>query len=360
MGFDSYSQRTVITGKVTDATTGEAIPYAKVYFKHLKVGANTSFEGTYSISTPNAEDSLTVEYLGYIAKSKFVKKGQVQVINFQLESSEMQVGEVVIHPGENPAWRILRGVWAHRKENDKMALTAYKYQSYSKVELSATNISDKFKNSALMKPFRNIFDSLKMVSGEDGKTLIPFFISESVSDINYLKNPELKTEHIKGSKLSGVGLDDGSLVSQVVGSSLQDYNFYQNQVLIINKVFISPIAVGSLPIYRYYLIDSMVIDGKYCYKIEFKPKEDKDLAFTGTMWINDTTFALKRIIIEVNKKANINFIRTLHIQQDLVRTSAGPWLVAKERITIDVSEIIGKSFGVLGKLYVANSDIVGD
>jgi len=352
------AQQTIVSGKVTDATTGEPIPYAKVYYKNSHLGATTSFEGFYSIKSSQADDSLTVEYLGYTPKSKHIKKGQTQVVNFQIESSETQMGEVTIHPGENPAWRILRAVWAHKSKNDKTYLTAYQYKSYSKIELSATNISDKFKNSTLMKPFKNIFDSLKMISGDDGKTIIPFFISESFSDIYYLKNPELKSEHIRASKLSGVGLEDGSLVSQLMGSSLQDYNFYDNWVQIIDKGFISPIADGGLAFYRYYLIDSMVIDGKYCYKIEFKPKLDKDLAFTGTMWINDTSFALKRIIVAVDKKANINFIRTLHIQQDLVPTTAGPWLVAKERITVDVSEIAGKTFGVLGKLYIANTDII--
>ena len=351
------AQQTVISGKVTDAATGEAVPYAKVYFKHLHTGATTNFEGLYSLRSDKAEDSLTVEYLGYTPKSKPVKKGMAQVINFQIESTEMQIGEVTIHPGENPAWRILRGVWAHKSQNDKTSLSSYQYQSYSKIELSATNISDKFKNSAMMKPFKNIFDSLKIVSGEDGRTIIPFFISESVSDIYYLKTPQLKSEHIRGSKVAGVGVQDGSLVSQLLGSSLQDYNFYQNWMLIINKGFISPIADGGLSFYHYYLIDSMVIDGRYCYKIEFKPKLDKDLAFTGTMWINDTSFALKRIIVSVDKKANINYIRSLHLQQDLVPTSAGPWLVSKERITIDVSEIAGKTFGVLGKLYIANSNI---
>jgi hypothetical protein len=356
-GYFSFAQQTVISGKVTDAATGEAVPYARVYFKHLHKGAVTSFEGFYSLTVTESEDSLTVEYLGYKPKSKAVKKGETQVINFQIEATEMEVEEVVIRPGENPAWRILRGVWAHKKQNDKASLDAYQYESYSKIEMSITNVSDSFKNSGMMKPFKNIFDSLKMVSGEDGKTLIPFFISETMSDI-YFKKPDTKTEHIKASKLSGVGLDDGSLVSQVVGSSLQDYNFYKNWIDIIDRSFISPLADGGLGFYRYYLVDSMVIGGKYCWKIEFIPRNEKDLAFSGTMWINDTSYALKRIIVNIGKKANLNFIRSLHIQQDLEQTTAGEWLPAKERIVVDISEIAAKTFGVLAKFYLNNSKFV--
>src|SRR6185503_20621915 len=81
--LQSLAQQTIVSGKVTDATTGEPIPYAKVYYKSLHMGATTSFEGLYSIRSEKSDDSLTVEYLGYIPKSKAVKKGKTQVINFQ-------------------------------------------------------------------------------------------------------------------------------------------------------------------------------------------------------------------------------------------------------------------------------------
>ena len=38
-----------------------------------------------------------------------------------------------------------------------------------------------------------------------------------------------------------------------------------------------------------------VIDGLTCFKIQFRPKREQDLAFVGTMWISDSTFALKQI-----------------------------------------------------------------
>ena len=54
-------------------------------------------------------------------------------------------------------------------------------------------------------------------------------------------------------------------------------------------------SLSNLFFYRYYLIDSMVVDGKYFYQIQFKPKRKQSLCFVGNMWINDTTFAIKRL-----------------------------------------------------------------
>lgn len=353
-----FGQTFTITGKVTDATTGEPIPFANVYFKNLHKGTSTNFEGFYKLVVNQTEDSLTARYLGFHTRSKPVTQDPVQIINFQLDPAIVELQEVVIRPGENPAWRILRGVWENKEKNDKAELEAYQYESYSKIELDADNIDKRFRNSRAMRPFKAIFDSLELKAGEDGKPILPFFISESLSDYYYNKNPERKKEVIKASKLTGIGLDDGSLASQLIGSSFQDYNFYQNWMTILDKNFISPIADGGLGFYRYYLVDSLVIDNKYCYKIEFKPKREKDLAFSGTMWIHDTTFGLKRIIVEVGKQANLNYVERLKIQQDLEQTNTGHWLPAKVRILVDIAEITDKSFGMLGKMYASNQNFV--
>lgn len=354
--FAAGAQGIVISGKVTDATTGDAIPFANVYFKHLRKGATTNFEGYYSFKVKETEDSLTADYLGYRARSKKVVTNASQTINFQLEPSVLQMQEVVIKAGENPAWAILRKVWSKKEFNNKSRLDAYQYKSYSKVEIDAVNISEKFKHSRAMRPFRKVFDSVRLAAGEDGKPVLPFFLSETMSDFYYLKSPERKSEHITASKITGIGLQQGTVASQLVGSSFQDYNFYDNWMQVLDKNFISPVSTEGLSFYKYYLVDSLTIDGKWCYKIQFKPKNIKDLAFTGNMWIADTSFALKRIVVETGEAANLNYIKRLKIQQDLEPTTSEAWMPAKIRITVQIVDITGNSFGLLGKLYVANKD----
>ena len=356
-----FGQGYTISGKVTDAVTGEPVPFASVYFKNLHHGTTTNFEGFYKLVTDEIEDSLTADYLGFQGRTIALKKGaKTQVINFQLNPSEVALKEVVIRPGENPAWRILRGVWAHKKENDKTKLTAYQYESYSKIELSADNISEKFKKSLAMKPFKKVLDTMQKAAGEHGQLVLPFFISETLSDVSYIKDPERKAENIRASKVKGVGVENNDMVAQLLGSSFQEYNFYNNFMDVLTKIFCSPISESGLGYYRYYLIDSGFIDNRYCYKIEFKPKREKDLAFTGTMWITDTTFSLKRMIAEVGNQANIDFIKRLKIQEDLVPTASGPWLPAKIRISVDISSLTNKTMGVLGKLYISNTNFVTD
>ncbi len=66
-------------------------------------------------------------------------------------------------------------------------------------------------------------------------------------------------------------MEDGSLVSQLIGSTFQEYNFYQNWMGLLGKEFISPIADGWKLYYDYDLEDSLTINGTYCYRLKRDP-----------------------------------------------------------------------------------------
>lgn len=371
IGFSAFAQKTVITGKVTDAETGDGVPFANVYFDGTTIGTSTDFDGFYKIETEKATDSLVVSYVSYQTRKKAVKKGVTQNIDYQLASSEETLKAIVITSGkwENPAWEYLRGVLDHKSENDKRRLSAYEYDAYSKVELDVDNISDKFKEKKLVKKIISVVDSVESLAGEDGKPILPLFISETVSKFYYRDNPVKRKEMIEKTRIKGVGVDDGSIVSQLVGSSFQDYNFYESWIQIAGKDFVSPVSESWRLFYDYELQERTEIDDIWCYRIDFQPKRKEDLAFTGTMWItDDSTFALKRIDVTVPKAANLNFIEKIKIQQDLKRIDDGKqsndktketaWLPVKTRILIDVGQINDQWAGMLLKSYNSAENIV--
>ena len=364
-----YAQKTIVTGKVTDAETGDGVPFANVYFEGTTIGSATDFDGFYKIETDNPSDSLVVSYVSYKTKKKAIQKGITQNIDYQLESAEETLNAIVITAGkqENPAWEYLRGVLDHKSENDKRRLSAYQYDAYSKVELDVDNISDKFKEKKLVKQIVGVVDSVESLAGEDGKPVLPLFISETISKYYYRDNPQKIKEEIKKTRIKGVGVEDGSIVSQLVGSSFQDYNFYQSWIQIAGKDFVSPISESWRVFYDYELKDRSQLGDIWCYRIDFQPKRKEDLAFTGTMWItDDSTFALKRIDVTVPKSANLNFIEKIKIQQELKRIeepktadrdSITAWLPVKTRILVDVGQINDKWAGMLLKSYSSAENI---
>lgn len=350
------AQTTVITGKVTDASSNEPIMYCNVFFEGASIGTTSDFDGNFRIETNNPKDSITVQALGYSSKKKKIEKGKTQSINFQLEPSNIALEEIVIVPGENPAFMVLRGVWENKKKYNPDKIKTYKYESYAKVEVALNNISEKFRETKAMKPYIAIFDSLQAKAGEDGKIVLPVITSETVNDYYYQKNPKLEKEYIKASKSKAL-INVTDFLRPFLGTSQHKYNFYNNWVTIFNKSFTSPISTTGRMYYHYYLMDSVKVDGVDCYMIQFKPKRKGDLAFNGKMWITKEGFILKEIKADVGKRANFNFVDRFKIEQSLELIDSSMVFAVKNRVLVDASRF-SPNYGVLAKYNLGYQDIV--
>lgn len=354
----AQAQETVVQGKVTDAASGDPLPFVNVIFKGTLIGTSTDFDGNYILKTSGPADSVQASYIGYKSRAKAIKRGVTQTINFQMVEEVTNLQEVIVKAGENPAYPILRNVVRNKNKNDKRKLTAYEYDTYTKIEVDVDNISEKFRKRKIVKKITQVLDSIDRIAGEDGKPILPLFITESVSKVYYRDNPSLKKEEIIKTKISGIGVQDGSTVTQMVGSSFQEYNFYQNWLNIVSKEFVSPIADGWRIYYDYDLTDSLYIGNDFCYRLDFFPRSPQDLAFTGTMWITKEDFALKQIDATMGKQANLNFIEKIRLQQELAKTDLGAWLPIKNRVLIDVGEVGKNNAGMLAKFYTSNKNLV--
>jgi hypothetical protein len=351
-----FGQSMTVHGRVTDSNSGDPIPFANVVFIGTTVGATTDFDGYFTITTSHVTDSLVASYIGYKNKVKFFDQ-QISSLNFQLEEDVINLEEVVFVAGENPAFDIMRKVVKNKADNTKKKLDAYEYETYTKVEIDVDNISEEFRQKKIMQKITQVMDSVDQIAGEDGKPILPLFISETISNFYFRNKPKLSHEKILKTKISGVGVEDGSLVSQFIGSSFQEYNFYNNWLNIVGKDFASPIIDSWRLYYEYDLTDSLYIGEDYCYRLDFFPRSEQDLAFTGTIWITKKEYAIKQLDVTVGKKANLNYIEKIKIQQELAATAEGPWLPIKNRVLIDVGEIRNKSAGMLAKFYTSNRNI---
>ncbi len=356
--IESSAQETIVKGKITDVNSGDPIPYVNVIFGGTTTGITSDFDGNYELRTSEPVDTIVVSYIGYKVRKKAITAGISQIVNIQLEEDVTTLQEIVFEAGENPAFEVLRRVVRNKKNNDKRKLLAYEYDTYTKIEIDVDNLSEKFRQRKMVKKITQVLDSIEVIAGEDGKPVLPLLITESVSKVYYRDNPSLKYENILRSKVNGVGVEDGTTVTQLVGSSFQEYNFYQNWLNILAKDFVSPIADGWRLYYEYDLVDSLYVGNDYCYRLDFFPKSPQDLAFTGSMWITRDQYALKQIDVSIGKQANLNFIEKIRIQQELEPTAEEAWLPVKNRVLIDVSEVTGKSAGMLAKFYTSNKNFV--
>ncbi len=358
--LNGNAQQTFISGRVIDATTRDPIPFCNIYFNSTKEGTITDFDGYYKLESNQTADSLTASFIGYKRESFPLIANENQRINITLLSSTINLQEIVFHAEENPAFAIMRQVINNKRKHDKRELDYYEYESYNRTEIAIYNISDKLKKNKTVANVLQTLDSIKVITDEEGRRILPLFVSENLSDYYIKTNPEYRKEIIKKSRITGVGLEDGEFMSQLLGSSFREYNFYKNWINIINKEFVSPLTDGWKLYYDYYLIDSLNIDGQLCYQLSIFPKNSEDLAFAGSMWITKENYALKQIDLTISQVSNLNFIESLKIQQVLKPTTAGQWLPSKTRVIIDVGELSKKFAGTIIKFYNSNNNWIID
>lgn len=353
----ALTQVTKIMGKVIDAHTREPVPFSNVILKGTSAGATTNFEGKFSIEVRNAgSDVLVVSYIGYETYQQTINLNVFQELLIELNPANILLDEVEILPGENPAEIILRKVIENKEENNKKNLDAFQYEVYSKVQLDVNNITEKFRNRKILKPFQFIFDYVD-TSIVNGKAYLPVFISESLSDVFFQKQPKAKKEYIKATNISG--LENESL-QQFMGDLYQNVNIYDNYIMLFEKNFVSPIANFGLGYYRYYLIDSAFIDNKWCYQLMFKPRRKQELTFTGEFWVHDTSFAIRKLDIEIAHDANINFVNTIEIEQEYDKIENRHWMLTRDYFVVDfnVIENSRKTVGLYGHKTATYRDFV--
>jgi hypothetical protein len=351
-------QVTKVMGVVTDAETKEPIPFVNVYFYGTTIGVTSDFNGQFSIETLTPSDSLMASYMGYEPQSRIVYKGRFQEIKFELKRMNLDLPEVVIMAGENPAEILLRKIIENKENNNRKEFEAYQYEVYNKIQVDANNLSERFQNRKILKPFSFIFDYMD-TSIVNGKTYLPIFLSESLSEFYFRKNPKAELEIIKAAKVSGL---ENESILQFLGDMFQRYDFYSNYIMIFQKNFVSPIANFGINTYKYYLIDSTYIGNQWCYKIVFKPRRKQELTFTGHFWVHDTTFAIKSFNMRIAGDANINFINDLVLNQEFELIEDKYWMVVKD-VGIGDFNIVDntkKTLGFFGTKKTSYRDFVFD
>jgi len=347
----AYGQKTVVSGRVIDKDTKEPIMFSPVYFVGTKSGTNTDENGNYRIETFYSSDSLRAQSIGYTAVTKKIKQGTTMVINFELSSGAV-METIVIKPKDepNPAIELMKKVIKNKKINNREKLDAYEYEAYNKVEFDLNNIS-KLQDRKLLKPFDFIFEGMDTTQE---KVYLPVFMTESLSDYYFKRDPKFAKEVIKATKVSGI---ENSSINQFLGDMYQNVNVYDNEIIAFNKSFTSPLSTYALGFYDYGLVDSAFIDNKWCYKLQFFPRRKQELLFFGEMWVNDTTYAVKSIEATIAEGANINWIKQFKVNQEFNEVEPEVWMLTKDQLLIDFN-LSDKQMGIYGRKTSTYKDFV--
>jgi hypothetical protein len=330
------AQRIIISGQVVEATNGEPVPFASIFIPKTSTGATADAEGRFKLALAGPADSIAASALGFATQRRKLSEEVTQTVLFRLKAGGVALTEVVVRPGENPAFRILREVQKHKPQNERSNLQAAEFDSYNRIETSLIGLPASMAKRKVIKDIRALAVRQGAAAAADPDAPLPLFASEVSSRVYQRFSPLRRREDLLHKRMRGAGPREGSVLSQMLGSNFQNFDFYLNWQNILGKDFISPIAEGGRLTYEYDLLDSVFVGQDWCYKIAVAPKRPHDLAFKGTVWITATEYALRRVELVASPKANINFVNDLRITQELTSPSEGPGLPARTKLVLSV------------------------
>jgi hypothetical protein len=342
--------QTKVGGKVVDEMN-EPIAYANVVLKGSKDGVITDDNGNFYFESEGNYDTLIVSFVGFDKVELKLLPGLNKDLKIVLKSG-ISLNQVTVYTGKtskknNPALDILRKIWERRRKNGLKMFKHYQYDKYEKVEFDLNTIDSAFMKSKIFKGMEFIFKQID-TSKISGKTFLPIFINETLSQV-YGNNEAKKTKEITtANKNSGLGTGDG--VNTFIKDLYADYDIYDNYLKFFDKDFVSPLSRTGINVYNYVLSDSMYIDNKWCYNIVYYPRRKNELTFKGDFWVNDTTFAVKKINLEASKSANINWVKEIYIEQEFEVMNDSVFLLTRDYMMSDFSlSKKEESKGVYGK-----------
>lgn len=345
----TFSQ-TKVDGIVQDEA-GDPIAFANVVFKNSTEGTITNEDGRFYLESDQVYTTLQVSFIGYTRKEIPLTAKVTYGLTVTLVQGE-QLDEVVVYVGKqpkknNPAIEILKKIWAKKKVNGLKKYPYYEYDKYEKVQFDLNTIDSALMQSKMFKGLEFIFADLD-TSRITGKTYLPLFLNENFSKVYGSNRPDAVREDVLGNKNSG--FSNNQAIIGFVQDLYADYDIYDNHLKFFDKSFTSPLSKTGIDTYNYVLSDSAFIDSKWCYQIIYYPRRKNELTFKGDFWVNDTTYAVKKINLEVTKSANINWVKEVYIEQDYRVVNDSVILLQRDYMLSDFSfNKKESSRGVYGK-----------
>lgn len=297
----SYSQHVILKGKVVDAETLLPLAFVNILADSGPEGASTDIDGKFTLYTSHPPKAIRLTYVGY--NPKIVSMDSIPADRtIRLEKTGVELDEIVIKPGINPAHRIIRQVLENRNLNDHEKMSSFSYNSYEKTTFGPENDSlpaiDSLVADTTYAKMRAFFERQHL------------FIMESVVERKYIY-PDKNYNNVVASRVSG--MSDPLFVFLM--SQLQSTSFYREIIKIADREYINPISNGTFTRYYFEIQDTLVEPPPYdtTYIISFRPFLNTNFnGLKGIISISTNNYAIRNVIAE---PARVQSTFTIKIQQ---------------------------------------------
>ena len=340
----STGAKAQIKGVVTDSVTHEPLMLVSIQYKGSSYGTRTNEDGEYRLAARQGLNEVTFSYLGYITKTIKVEPGTT-TLDVQLVPDNIVLSELVVKPKRerysrknNPAVDFMRKVIEHKKALKLEENDYYQYRKYEKMKMSLNDITPEKMEKGIYKKFAFFKDQVEE-SSLSGKLILPISIKETASRTIYRKDPKSEKTIIEGMNSTGIEefFNTGDMLGTILNDVFSDVNIYEDNIRLLQRYFTSPIGRGGIAFYKYYLEDTVMVDGHECVHLTFVPQNSQDFGFTGHLYVqHDSTYAVRRCTMNLPKNTGVNWVESMSIVQQFEQLPDSNWVLTDDDMTVEL------------------------
>ena len=333
---------TQITGLVRDSVSRQGIPYATVTLIGTDEGTLANEKGGFTINSRARFSRLRVSAMGYSPKDVEVKTGQGSVVLIDLSPTGVELGEVVVHKGKekyskknNPAVDMIRKLRERRDDNDPRRRPYYSYTQYERMMVGFGDLDEIVKKPEDQQWIDQYADTSLLT----GKRVLPFSIKETVARDFYSSDPDVHKQIVIGTKSAGIDEQiDQTNIKKVLDDFMGEIDIFQNDVTLLTNRFVSPLSRIAVDFYKFYLNDTVMVDGERCAVLSFVPFTPQTFGFLGRLFVSleDSTMFIKRVSMGVPYDINLNYVERMSIVQDFERAPDGSRLKVRDDVEVSL------------------------
>lgn len=326
-----------ISGTVVDSTSSQALPFVNIIVNEKPIGTTSDIDGRFTIQHNKAITSLTFSYVGYKTLKLEGNALAEEPLVAKLSSSGVEMRDVIVLPGENPAHRMIENATNNRKKNNPEQLPSFSYTSYNKMYFTAD------------RP-----DGLPLQDSSDMRVVKFFekqhlFLSETVSERIYKSGKS--NEKVLASRVSG--LKDPTF--SVLATEFQSFSFYNDYFTLGDKNYLNPISKGSTDKYFFLLEDTIYSGADSIFVISYRPRKGKNFdGLEGLSYITTDNWAVQNVTAKAVDADNVS----LNIQQKYEKIE-GHWFPVQLNTDMVLNVVNVNNYHVkgIGRAYLSDIKI---
>ncbi|MCP5061001.1 MAG: carboxypeptidase-like regulatory domain-containing protein, partial [Ignavibacteriae bacterium] len=278
-----FAQKIEITGKVIDKKLNKGLSFANVRIDQTNIGSASNKNGDFKLNVSAGDYTIIGSFIGYTSDTVNISLSENKNIDFFLVPIPVELAQVTVKPGENPAIAIIKKA-IEKKKKIKSKIKDYKYSAYTK---------------GLIKTTKDFQEGGVSLTTKDTAKLKITGILENESR-GFFKAPDSHKDFIVARKQTA---NTPQFVNVLTGGTLVQ-SFYEDELTFMGGKIPSPISDDALTYYYFRIEKELAMDNQKVYQIHFETETSSSPGFEGKIFIADESYNLLKVDASLNNSAN--------------------------------------------------------